>query len=201
MNERTTRASLIARLRDARDDAAWRAFDREYRDLILRYCTRRGLEHWDAEDVRQIVMLSLSTAFRNGLEYRPALGRFRGYLSCVVRNAISTFRAQKARGGVEPVSWESLMRMPLDDEACDEAWEHEWRQHHLRRALAAIRGRISEQSLAVFDRLLEGASVAETAAAFGTSDAAVYKVKHRVRDLLEEQIAVQIREEDGIESH
>ncbi|MEQ8763876.1 MAG: sigma-70 family RNA polymerase sigma factor [Planctomycetota bacterium] len=198
MYERTTRASLIARLGDARDEAAWRDFDEQYRELILRYCTRRGLEHWDGEDVRQIVMLGLLGAFRNGFQYRPSLGRFRGYLFRVVQNAISTFRAQKARAK-DPASLESLAKIPLDDSEKDADWEEEWRHHHLRRALSAIRSRISEQSLAIFDRLLEGSSVSQAAAAFGMSEAAVYKVKQRIKSLLEEQIAAQIRDEDGLE--
>ncbi len=46
----TTRPSLLERVRDPANDAAWAEFDRSYGELILRYCHRCGLQHSDAED-------------------------------------------------------------------------------------------------------------------------------------------------------
>ena len=60
MHPDTTHPSLLARIQDLDDHAAWREFDARYRDLILRYCRRKGLQPSDAEYVRQIVMLNLA---------------------------------------------------------------------------------------------------------------------------------------------
>ena len=55
-----TRASLLSRLKDGTDQNAWWEFDRAYRDLILSYACRQGLQPADAEDVRQLVMMNLA---------------------------------------------------------------------------------------------------------------------------------------------
>ncbi|MDA0666364.1 MAG: hypothetical protein O3A95_09370 [Planctomycetota bacterium] len=71
-----TRPSLLLRLRDASDEKAWNEFDDTYRGLILGYCRRRGLQHGDAEDVRQMVMMNLSKAAQGSFAYNPERGRF-----------------------------------------------------------------------------------------------------------------------------
>ncbi len=70
MGLETTRPSLLRRLRDPQDHDAWREFDARYGELVLRYCLSRGLQHSDGEDVRQMVMLSLSRTLRS-FEYSP----------------------------------------------------------------------------------------------------------------------------------
>jgi DNA-directed RNA polymerase specialized sigma24 family protein len=54
-------------------------------------------------------------------------------------------------------------------------------------------------SAGVFDFLLSGKTVEEAAAAFKMSEAAVHKVKQRVRDRLKELIRAQIEDEDALE--
>ena len=66
----TTHPSLLLRVSDPQDQTAWAEFDQRYGELILRYCHRCGLQHSDAEDVRQIVLVSLVSALRN-FEYQP----------------------------------------------------------------------------------------------------------------------------------
>src|SRR3954469_2676729 len=94
MDWTSTHPSLLERLRDAGDAAAWREFDRRYGELIVRYARARGLQQADAEDVRQAVLLSLSRSMPR-FEYSPARGRFRHYLGRVVRNAVSRWGSRR----------------------------------------------------------------------------------------------------------
>jgi RNA polymerase sigma-70 factor (ECF subfamily) len=55
----TTRASLLSRVRDVADEAAWREFQALYHDLLIRFCRRQGLQEADAADVVQTVMANL----------------------------------------------------------------------------------------------------------------------------------------------
>ena len=97
MADHSTHASMLSRLRDLDDHASWSQFDDRYRDLILRYCRRKGLQQCDAEDVRQIVMLNLAKQLRT-FQYDASKGRFRDYLGMVVRNAIfRLFRSPNAK--------------------------------------------------------------------------------------------------------
>ena len=177
MSWRTTQPSLLARVRDPEDQRAWEEFDRRYGELIVRYCRSRSLQQSDAEDVRQIVLMNLSSALRR-FEYQPGRGRFRSYLGCVVRNAIARYagRRQRDARGLDP---QILDLEAVDDGEHDPRWEEEWTAHHLRRAMDVVRRSHDPKSLEVFDRLLAGGDVREVAATLGLSTDAVHKIKQR----------------------
>ncbi len=195
MGSETTQPSLLSRVRDSADDAAWREFDAKYRELILRYGRARGLQTSDAEDVRQIAMANLAKSLRS-FEYKPACGRFRGYLGQVVRSAISRhFRRpdEKARA----LDTSVLVSVKANDAGdADDVWEREWVRHHYRLAMEAVRAAFDPKSVQIFDRLLAGDSVSRLASGFQTTTQAVHKVKQRIRDRLKELIADQIKQED-----
>ncbi len=190
----TTRPSLLERVRDPANDAAWAEFDLRYGELILRYCHRCGLQHSDAEDVRQIVLMSLASALRS-FEYHPQRGRFRSYLGRVVRNAVT--RHATRPDGRMPVLCIDETAADGADEPPDERWEQEWIAHHLRRAMQTIRRTTDPGRVEIFDRLLAGASVAQVAREHGMTTDAVHKVKQRVRDHLKLLVAGQVDEEEG----
>ena len=195
MGSETTQPSLLSRVRDPADDASWREFDAKYRELILRYCRARGLQTSDAEDVRQIAMANLAKSLRS-FEYKPARGRFRGYLGQVVRSAISRhFKRPDTQARALDTS--VLVTVEADDAGdADEVWEREWVRHHYRLAMQTVRAAFDPNSVQMFDRLLAGDSVSRLASDFQTTTQAVHKVKQRIRDRLKELIADQIKEED-----
>lgn len=195
MPHETTQPSLLSRVRDASDQAAWREFDAKYRDLILRYALRRGLQASDAEDVRQIAMLNLARGLR-GFHYEDQRGRFRHYLARVIQNAIHRYyrTPREERLGLDSGV---LAESPADESgALDREWEEEWRAHHYRLALETVRETVEPRSVEVFEGLLGGESPEAVAERFDMDRGAVYKVKQRVRDRLKELIQQQIREEE-----
>ncbi len=196
MDFETTQPSLLSRVRDPSNQAAWREFDGKYRELILRYCRAKSLQASDAEDVRQIAMTNLAKSLRS-FEYNPARGRFRSYLGQVVRSAISkhSSRPQVKARALDSVVLATIEASPSDVE--DPVWEQEWIRHHYRLAMQQVRATFDPRSVDAFDRLLAAESVSQVAEAIGLSTQAVHKIKQRVRDRLKEIIARQIREEDN----
>ncbi len=73
MSSSTTSPTLLSRVRNPADKVAWREFDARYGEMIVRYGRRRGLQHADAEDIRQIVMVRLSKALL-AFNYSPRRG-------------------------------------------------------------------------------------------------------------------------------
>jgi RNA polymerase sigma-70 factor (ECF subfamily) len=195
MAPETTHPSLLARVRDPQDAEAWREFEARYRDLIRRYCRKRGLQQADAEDVSQTVLLALSRALKR-FHFDPRRGRFRDYLGRVVHHAILRHGAHPRRP-TDPLDATVLdsLTTPLDAER-DEPWEREWMLHHYRLALQFVRGESTPTNLAIFERVLSGESVATVAQACATTPQAVHKVCQRFRDALRERIARQVRDED-----
>src|SRR5205807_1606188 len=57
-----TRASLLARLRDPKDRAAWQQFVELYGSLVYGFVRRRGLQDADAADLTQEVFLAVAQA-------------------------------------------------------------------------------------------------------------------------------------------
>ena len=57
-----TRASLLIRVRDPADQAAWHEFVEIYRPIILRLARQKGMQEADAEDVAQQVLVTLAKA-------------------------------------------------------------------------------------------------------------------------------------------
>src|SRR5262249_49109996 len=93
-----TRASLLLRLRDPRDGAAWGEFAEVYAPLVYGYARKQGLQDADAADLTQDVLTAVAGAVGR-LEYDPARGAFRNWLFTVVRRKLLNWRAAQ---GIRP---------------------------------------------------------------------------------------------------
>ena len=84
---RSTRPSLLLRLKDGRDGAAWREFHDIYARLILGYVRRVGSGPDEAEDLVQEVCIKVFRQIHR-FDYSPARGRFCGWLRTIACNTV-----------------------------------------------------------------------------------------------------------------
>jgi RNA polymerase sigma-70 factor (ECF subfamily) len=82
-----TSESLILRLNNQQDVAAWNEFLAIYRPVVLRMALRRGLQHADADDLAQRVFLSVARKVSDW-ESHNAETQIRNWLGRIARNAI-----------------------------------------------------------------------------------------------------------------
>jgi RNA polymerase sigma-70 factor (ECF subfamily) len=186
-----TRASLLVRLRDARDSLAWTQFVDLYAPLVYGHLRKGGLQDADAADLTQEVLRSVAGA-AHSLDYDPARGSFRSWLFTVVRNKLSNFykaqqRHEQASGGSDARAW--LEEQPDRQEAQAEQWDREYEERLFHWAAAQVRGGFQEATWKAFwQTAVEGRSPGEVAGELGMSKGAVYIAKSRVLARLRQQI-------------
>lgn len=90
-----TRASLILRLQDAEDMAAWDEFSAIYGPVVFNVATSRGFQSADAENLVQEVFMAVASSVSNWLQ-RDDRGSFRAWLLRIARNAAADMITQKA---------------------------------------------------------------------------------------------------------
>ncbi len=184
-----TRASLLLRLRDPQDGAAWQDFVDLYVPVVYGYARKQGLQDADAADLTQDVLCAVAGAVGR-LEYDPARGAFRNWLFTIVRRKLSNWwrRDRKARpnGPGDPDDQDLLDQWPAP-EAAD--WDAEWEQQVFARACEQVRRDVPAAHWQAFwPTVVEGRPGKEVAADLGLTLAAVYHARSRIRARLKELV-------------
>jgi RNA polymerase sigma factor (sigma-70 family) len=185
-----TRASLLVRLRDPRDEAAWAQFVDLYAPLVYGYARKQGLQDADAADLSQEVLSAVAGSVGR-LEYDPKRGAFRNWLFTVVRRKLATWRAtagQRVSGSGDTAMHEMLEACPEAADAEPE-WEAEWDRRLFAWACEQVRRDVTDSTWQAFWRTavdgLPGKKVAEE---LQMSIAAVYLARSRVLGRLKELV-------------
>jgi RNA polymerase sigma factor (sigma-70 family) len=185
-----TRASLLVRIRDARDQEAWRLFVQIYAPVVYGYARERGLQDADAADLTQEVLQAVS-ASADRLDYDPQRGSFRGWLFTVAHHKLHDLLARQrrqGRGSGDTGIQECLEAQPARAEDQD-LWDQEYEQRLFHWAAEQVRHRFQDSTWQAFwQTAVEGKSSKEAAAQLGLTVAAVYLAKSRVMARLREQI-------------
>jgi RNA polymerase sigma-70 factor (ECF subfamily) len=179
-----TRATLLARIKDPRDTAAWSEFVRLYGPVVYGFARKRGLQDADAADLVQDVMRSVA---RNAekMEYDPKRGTFRGWLYTVTRNKIYNFlTAQKNRpkSSGDPNNQDRLDALPSSASDDTEAeWELEYQRRLSARAMELIRHEFQPATWDAFwGTAVLGQSAQDVGKELEMTPGAVYVAKSRV---------------------
>jgi RNA polymerase sigma-70 factor (ECF subfamily) len=175
----STRASLLARLRDPRDEPAWDEFVAIYTPLVYRVARRRGLQDADANDLVQDVLRAVAAPIGRW-DPDPARGSFRAWMFRVARNLTVNFLTRQAnhpRGTGDSAVREALEDRPAPAAPESALVDEEYRRQRLAWAAERVRGEFSEPT---WRAGVEGRPAREVAEALGLSVGTVYQYKSRV---------------------
>jgi RNA polymerase sigma factor (sigma-70 family) len=177
-----TRASLLVRLRDPKDEAAWRQFVDLYAPLVYGYARKQGLQDADAADLSQHILATLVGALGR-LEYDPERGAFRNWLFTVVRRKLINWRASqngRQNGCGDNATHALLEQLPAAEDP-EVLWEAEWQRRVFAWACEKVRAEVSSPTWQAFwGTAVEGRPGKEVAAHLNMSVAAVYLARGRV---------------------
>jgi len=183
-----TRPSLIIRLRDQADQAAWWSFVETYEPFLHHQILRQGVPSSHVDDVAQQVLMAIAASV-DGWSDDGREASFRRWVNRVARNVVIKFmtrgRQQLAYGGSESVEFLSQQEQPADP-ALERQYEHElivWAAEKVRDEFAATSWQ------AFWETMIEQRSVAEVAEQIGVSPGSIYMSRSRIINRLRDVVA------------
>ncbi len=183
----TTRYSLILRIADPQNHAAWLEFVTIYEPLVYNLARRKGLQDADARDLCQEVFRAVAGAARRWTP-NPERGSFRGWLYRIARNRLlNSLRSERRRGRAGGgTDIERLLEQEPDpagnhDHESSREIDTEYRRRLFLLAARSIERDFSRSTWQAFwQTAVLSREVAVVAAELGLSAGAVYIAKSRV---------------------
>jgi RNA polymerase sigma factor (sigma-70 family) len=198
--EPSTRLSLVLRLRDARDEAAWTEFVEIYEPLVYRLAQSKGLQDADAQDLCQEVFRAVGSAIERW-DPDPAKGRFRAWLFRIARNLLVNFLASQrrhVRGSGNTSIQELLEAQPARDAQALAEFRAEFQRRAFRWAAEQVKNEFTDSTWQAFWRTgVENRPIAAVAKELGLSVGAVYIARSRVLARLRDRVE-QLTEDTGL---
>lgn len=186
-----TRHTLIAKLRDPGDAAAWREFISLYEPLIYRVARTKGLQDADAQDLCQEVFRAVARAVDRWVP-DPSRGTFRGWLFTIARNLTVNFLSRRGRhpqGSGDTAFHERLDALPADDPDTSAEFDTEYRKRLFRWAADRVKDEFTPRTWQAFwQTAVENRPVTSVADELGMTAGAVYVARSRVLARLRQRI-------------
>lgn len=184
VNGPDTRSSLLEKVRNPEDAAAWERFFDLYAPFIRNLADSSGLRSADIDDLTQSLMIELVEKLPT-FTYDRTKGRFRAWLKTAAkRRIIDALRARSRRAEREilprdgSVSGHIPGQLDLQDDAFDAMADAEWLNLLRTKALDALRREISLHRFQLFHAyVIEEKSIPEIQQLYGTTDGAIYQAK------------------------
>ncbi len=177
-----TRESLLARLPDHADTAAWEEFAQLYQPLIYGIGRRHGLQPHDASDLVQDVLIAVADCI-DRFEPNEQRGRFRTWLFRIARNQ-SLLRLRKLRREVPATATgaeQHWLESSSGSDGSDQEFDIAFRRRAFRYAARKVRQSVHERTWEAFSRTAIDCQSAQVAAdEMGIEIGAVYLSRSRV---------------------
>ena len=188
-----TSVTLLLRLRDLTDRAAWTEFVDRYAPKVFAWCKRHQMQDTDAADVTQEVLCRLVERMRS-FEYDPTRGSFRSWLKTVttnlVRDLVRSWK-QPVRGSGDTNILSLLSKIQDPDAFSDLAsmMEAEYQRELLEEACERVKERVHAHTWRAYElTAIKQIKAADAAAEVNMSVAEVYVAKSRVIKMLRQEV-------------
>jgi RNA polymerase sigma factor (sigma-70 family) len=182
-----TRGTLLLRLRDQYDDAAWQEFTDAYSGYVLAVSRRAGVSPSDEKDLLQAVLLKAWKELP-GFRYDAGKGRFRGWLATMTKRTVYNHHRTNSRRVDREAKWASEVAVDWTDAEVDRISDEEWQRHVAELAWRQVSESLTPVAREVFVRLTNGESPEAVAESQGVSRNAVALYKTRIRKKLVREI-------------
>lgn len=190
-----TRVTLLHRLKDWRDQSSWQEFFDIYWKLIYGVARQAGLTEPEAQDVVQETLASVARHMP-AFKYDPANGSFKTWLLNMTRwRIVDQVRKRSPAARHQPDSDETSQTATLEKIAdpnstdLNSVWDADWKKNLLMAAIVRVKPRVDPQKFQMFDFCVNKEWPPEKVAqTFSVPVAQVYLAKHRITELLREEV-------------
>jgi RNA polymerase sigma-70 factor (ECF subfamily) len=198
--EPTTRHSLVLRLRDRDDEAAWTEFLAIYEPLVYGLARRKGLQDADARDLCQEVFRAVAGAIERW-DPDPVKGKFRAWLFRIARNLLVNFFADQRRHprGTGSTSVQDLLEArPAGDAQTEAEFAAEFKRQAFRWAADQVKHEFADSTWQAFWKTgVDNRPVGQVARELDLSTGAVYIARSRVLARLRQRVE-QLSKDSGL---
>lgn len=183
-----TRQTLLLKIRNQHDDAAWQDFIQFYRPYIYRVVQNlKNINVNDREDIIQEVML-IAWKKLPDFDYNPSKGRFRSWLCTVAQRTAYAFWNKRNKGEFfEEAENSDQLQHGINPEI-EKISQNEWEKHIADLAWESIASKFDPNVLEAFKRLASGEKGEVVANELKLSQNSVYVYKKRVLAALQKEI-------------
>jgi RNA polymerase sigma factor (sigma-70 family) len=178
-----TRATLLGRLKDPKDQSSWQEFFDIYSKLIYGVARKAGLTRIDAQNVLQATMEAVAENMPR-FRYDPRIGSFKAWLLNLTRlQIISQVCKPRATSGSAPISG---AKTDSPGQAVDRLWEKEWATNLLEAATTNVKRRLEPRKYQVYDlQVNKGWPAEKVAALMSKSMDEVLEAKKSVAEMIQ----------------
>lgn len=186
-----TRHSLIARLKDSRNDLAWTEFVCAYEPFLTRLVCKQGTPDRHVADVTQQLLIAIAKSV-DGWKADGKTASFRRWLGCVARNVVIKFMVRERKHVTGEGGSDFLKALTETvDPSIDAELQRQYEQELILWAAERVRSEFRESSWRAFwETEVIGRSIAEVAKELGVSVGSVYmsrsRIFARIRAVIEE---------------
>jgi len=183
-----TRASLILRLKNAEDVAAWDEFAELYQPVVFRAARRRGFQIADAQNLVQEVLFAVANSVSKWIE-RDDRGSFRAWLLRIAHNEAVDMLIEPATRtlGRDGEQGQQLLDSLTVRNDLSSLIEREYELAVFQRAADRVKRSVSEKTwLAFWLTEVQGKSIQEVAETLETREGNIYVSRSRVMARIKE---------------
>ena len=198
MSNYDTSQTLISKLQQEGNDAAWQRFASEYRAFIFALIRDFQVTEEDREELVQDVLLKVWKALP-GFLYERERCRFRTWLARVTRNTalnfVNTAHSRNQKRAVD--NGDEVIKLYSCDSLLDEREENEWRIFITRKAWTNVQQHFNERYITIYSEMLKGSSTTELAAELNVEEESVLRYRRKVQQAMNRELRSINSELDG----
>lgn len=182
-----TRASLLGRLKDPKDQSSWQEFFDTYSELIHGVALKAGLSDAQAKNVLEATIASVADRMPS-FKYDPKNGSFKAWLRNLTRLQIVSLTLKRpAPGGVNKES--AAAESKSTGETVDRVWDAEWKTNLRNAAIANVKQRLDPKRYQIYDlQVNKGLAPEKLAALLGQSVGEILEAKRKIEEMIQAEV-------------